>query len=392
MGAAALRPSVKVGALLRNRRKELSLTLRDVSRQMQGKGEPLPISTLVRIEQGKLDPGVRRLHLLLRIYETPAHLVSDLVELEQMAVEEPEDKSLQALLEDGMAHWRNGELGAGLAHLMAIRVYKPQDKKSRILKQKACIAFSALARELGKLKLAKLLLDDLFLEPVDQSLAATALIQSSVVWESLGSLEMGLATVRQAAEHISRSDHEMHAQVFHQEAKLYLKQHRAAAALKAVDNAIKRYRQARNANGEARASIVKIDIQEALGDLEAANRTARATIRNAEAHELRLVAASARYHLGRLLVIRGLTEEGVEELRAAQAEAMLLEAKIIQFHTHFYLWKVYVQEGDDQRARFELHSARHFLEFIDSTTEAAKELRQYLADNQEPRKRRKRKN
>ncbi len=391
MGAAALRPSVRVGSLLRNQRKELRLTLHDVSRKIQEKGEPLPISTLVRIEQGKLDPGVRRLHLLLRLYETPAHLVSDLIELEQMAVEEPKEKSLQALLKDGMAFWKEGDLGKGLSHLMAIRVYEPKDSESRLLKNKACIAFAGLAREMGKLKLAKMLLEDLLLEPIDRSLAADALIQLSVVWNSLGAPILGLATIRQAAEYTDGDDHEKHAQICHQEAKLHLKQKQSAAALKSVDCAINRYRKAKNTTGEAKALIVKIDIQESLGDLEAANRTARSTIRYAETNDLRLVAASARYHLGRLLVIRGLTQEGVEELRAAQAEAMMLEAKIIQFHTHFYLWKVYVQEEDNERSRFELHSAKHLLEFIDSSTEATRELRKYLAEHTEPRRRRKRK-
>lgn len=388
MGSAALRPSTKVGALLRARRKELRLTLREVSEKMEETGEPLPVSTLVRIEQGKLDPGVRRLHLLLVLYEIPAHLISDLVELEQMAVEEPEGKSLDQLLKDGVAHWRNGELGEGLAHLLAIRIQKPTDKKSRLMKQKACIAFAAAALGVGKLKLAKQLLDDLLLEPADPSLMATALIQASVVWNSLGSTEMGLATVRQAAGHIEKGDYETRGQVRHQEAKLLLKQGFAAAALEAVDDALKLYRKAANIQGEARVLIVKIDAQAMLGDQDAAMRTARKVIRLGEEHNLGQVEASARMEYGRLMVESGSVEDGIAELREALSQAVRQECKLTQFHTHYHLWKAYEEDGDQERARFEFQSAKYFLEFIDSTTAQALEMRAQLAEESKPKRKR----
>ena len=388
MGSAALRPSTKVGALLRSRRKELRLTLREVSEKMQETGEPLPVSTLVRIEQGKLDPGIRRLHLLLGIYDLPAHLVADLVELEQLAVEEPEGKSLEQLLKDGIAHWYNGDLGEGLAHLLAIRIQKPEDRKSRLMKQKACIHFATAARDLGKLKLAKQLLDDLLLEPVDPSLMATTLIQTSVVWSSLGSIEMGLAAVRQAACHVDRGDFETRAQIRHQEAKLLLRQNQAASALDAVDDALKLYRKANNTQGEAKMLIVKTDAQAALGDKDAAIRTAKRAIRLAEENDLGPVSVSARMEYGRLLVETDQFEEGVSELRAALGQAVVQEDKLLQFHTHYHLWKAYQQADDRERAKFEFQSAKYFLEFIDSTTEQALEMRAILADEEKPKRKR----
>ena len=71
MGSAALKPSIAVGRLFRNRRHEMRLTLRDVSERMEEMGERFPTSTLIRVEQGKLDPGVRRLHLLMKLYRIP---------------------------------------------------------------------------------------------------------------------------------------------------------------------------------------------------------------------------------------------------------------------------------------------------------------------------------
>ena len=66
-----MKPAVSVGRLLRRKRKDLRLTLREVSERMAERGDRIHVSTLVRVEQGKLDPGVRRLHLLLRLYDVP---------------------------------------------------------------------------------------------------------------------------------------------------------------------------------------------------------------------------------------------------------------------------------------------------------------------------------
>jgi transcriptional regulator with XRE-family HTH domain len=388
MGSAALRPSTKVGALLRSRRKELKLTLREVSEKMEETGERLPVSTLVRIEQGKLEPGTRRLHLLLGLYDLPAHLVSDLVELEQLAVEEPEGKSIEQLLEDGVAHWRRGELGEGMAHLLAIRIQKPADKKSRLMKQKACIHFAAAARDVGKVKLAKQLLDELLLEPVDPSLMATALIQASVVWNALGSVEMGMAAVRQATCHVEKDNFALRASIKHQEAKLLLRQNNPAAGLEAMDQAVRLYRKVGNIQGVAKVMIIKSEAQAALGDLDAGMRTARKVMRLGEEHDLGAVGTSARMEYGQLLVRSGAVESGIAELREVLAEAVRLECKMTQFHTHYHLWKAYDESGDQERAKFEFQSAKYFIEFIDATTEQAQEIRSILAEQAQPKRRR----
>ncbi len=76
MGTVAVRTSPSVSRLLRRKREELGLSLRAVEQKLAEQGERFPASTLSRIEQGKLDPGVRRLHQLLRLYKIPPHLVA----------------------------------------------------------------------------------------------------------------------------------------------------------------------------------------------------------------------------------------------------------------------------------------------------------------------------
>jgi transcriptional regulator with XRE-family HTH domain len=378
MGSAALRISPAVGRLLRSRRKELGLTLRDVSEQIGRKGERFPASTLVRVEQGKLDPGVRRLHLLLRLYDLPAQLVDDLVELEAIAAEEPETRDLETLHREGIEHWRRGEIGQGLAHLFAIRVQNPRDGKSRAIRQKATLAFSIAARDLGKLNLAQRLVNDLLCEPSEPSLMARVLIQASTVWHALGSVEAALAFVRQAATHLGPGDHAQSAWVRHQEAKLLLQRCEPALAGRSIDKAITLYRREGDTEGEARALIVRIAILEAQATGDKAIACARKVVRMAERHGHKLVSVSARLELGRLLVKAGSANSAVEELRLAQAQAVLLEDRIAEFYAHYYLWKAHEVQEDRERGRFELRAAEHFVEFIDSSTPEAEEVRRHL--------------
>lgn len=160
MGSAAVKPSPAVSHLLRSRRLEMNLTLREVSEKLAERGERFPESTLVRVELGKLDPGVRRLHLLLSLYQIPPHLVADLVELEEHAVEAPEGTDLDALLRKGVEFLKQGNTGQALAHIFAIKRQESDNPKSRALRQDATLAIASAARDLGKLHLARQLVED----------------------------------------------------------------------------------------------------------------------------------------------------------------------------------------------------------------------------------------
>ena len=72
-------PPEGLGDLLRRARVGRRLSLRQVSNEIEKRGEWLPPSTLSRIERGKLDPSVRRLFLLLDLYHLEAMEVADLV-------------------------------------------------------------------------------------------------------------------------------------------------------------------------------------------------------------------------------------------------------------------------------------------------------------------------
>jgi tetratricopeptide (TPR) repeat protein len=386
MGSAALKPSVAVGRLLRNRRHEMRLTLRDVSERIQEMGERFPTSTLIRVEQGKLDPGVRRLHLLMKLYRIPPHLVADLVEIEEHAVEEPRHSNLERLRRQGVEHLKRGRTGQALAHLFAIRQHAPDDDESRLLRQQATLTFAIAARDLGKRNLAAQLVDDLLCEPEDPSLRMNLLVLASSLWHGKGAVEVALALIRQAATHIRRGDHAQRAWIRHQEGRLLLEAGSLEQASEAIADAIQSYRKGKDVDGEARAMIVEIQVRVARGEIDTALKLARRVIRIAEraGHDLPLV--SGRLELGRLLVLKGDAEKGLRELRKALSRAVLLENALLEFHAHYHLWKAHEALGDQDRARLAFQSASHFVRRIDPASPEAREIRKALEETaQRPR-------
>jgi tetratricopeptide (TPR) repeat protein len=380
MGSAALKTSVAVGRLLRSRRKELRLTLREVSERIAEAGESFPTSTLVRVEQGKLDPGIRRLHLLLRLYDLPPHLVADLVELEELAVEEPAETDLEILCRDGAELWRKGDVGKALAYLFAIRQYVPDDAESRLLRQRATLNFAIAARDLGKLRLAQQLADDLLCEPPVPSLIARVLILASTVWRKLGSIEMALASIRQAETHLASEDDKHKAWVLHQKTKLLIEAGDLREAARTLDQAQKLYRQLDDTDGETRAGIVRVTLLEARGNYKAALAQARKTIEMAERCCNELSVMSGYLNLGRIFVKSGEPARALDPLHEALSQATRMGDRLAEFHAHHQLWKAHEALGDRNRARFEFQAASYFVKFIDGKSPEADEVREVLPE------------
>ncbi|RMF70740.1 MAG: XRE family transcriptional regulator, partial [Acidobacteria bacterium] len=69
---------------LRECRREAGLTLRQVQERTREVGEPIPSSTVCKIEQGKVEPGLVRVRALLDVYHRPLHEAANLLELEEL--------------------------------------------------------------------------------------------------------------------------------------------------------------------------------------------------------------------------------------------------------------------------------------------------------------------
>src|SRR5262245_30425876 len=98
MPRVAIRPSRDLANLFRQRRKELNLTLREVEGRTQEFGKLIPFSTLGKVEQGRVEPGVVRFKQLLDVYDIPQGVALDLVALEAQRAELPKRADPQELL------------------------------------------------------------------------------------------------------------------------------------------------------------------------------------------------------------------------------------------------------------------------------------------------------
>jgi tetratricopeptide (TPR) repeat protein len=186
-------------------------------------------------------------------------------------------------------------------------------------------------------------------------------------------------------------DHQQQAWIIHQEAKLLLENGDLEEASKAVAQAVKLYRKLGDRDGEARASIIKLQILETREGTEAAIKCARKVIRTAKEHGHDLPLASGYLAYGRLLSKSGSPEKGILELRKALAHAVLLDNKFVEFHAHYNLWKAHEQQGDRDRMRFEFQSLSHFLKFIDASSKEAREVKAMLEQEENASRRGRRK-
>src|SRR5437867_9602215 len=121
MSRLALQQSRDIAELLRTRRQELDLTLRDVEKKSTAAGSPIPFTTLAKVEQGKVDPGLKRLHRLLNLYHLPLQMIGDLLDLEEMADVLPAERDPDALYREGLKEWKGGNTRKALGHLFVLR-------------------------------------------------------------------------------------------------------------------------------------------------------------------------------------------------------------------------------------------------------------------------------
>jgi tetratricopeptide (TPR) repeat protein len=365
MGSKPTPPSRAVGDLLRSRRRALGLTLDQVSRKLVEDGHPVPVSSLSLIEMGRSDPGVFRLHQLLRLYEVPAYLVANLIEMEELSGEVPTSTDPEKLRRDGLDHWKKGDIGRALAHLMALRELAPTDVVLRWKRQEAILDFSIAAAGLGRLLLAREILSDLLCEPPDPRLVTRVLVQAATVWSRSGAQDAAMGFLREAEAQADRSDLETIAWLHHAHAKALVDRGRLRDAEGRIRKAIAGYRRAKDSYGEARARLLRVRVAEARRDTSAGLRLAREARAFAVRHGHRALAGMALVRHGRLYVNAGKNGPAVRILGTALAELTRIGDPHGRFLAHYWLSVAYAGLGDHDRARFEAQSATHFSGFVD---------------------------
>jgi len=378
MPRAAISSSPSIASLLRGRRRELGLSLRDVELRTQEMGQVIPFTTLSKVEQGTVDPGVRRLHQLLRVYDLSPQLTHDLLDLEGFVEEFPDvasHRSLESLKEEGLEAWKSGKVRKGLAYLFAVRAKAPADDAARLERQRAILDVAVAVGSLGKFRLSRQLLDDLLLEPPAPELLVNVLIQSAVCWHWLGSGEAALGFLWRAERNLSPGDHKRAAWVYHERAGTLATLHQFAAAEEQLDKAIEEYRRGKDPYGVGRASGVRVRILFDRGDLDAALAVSREARRQAEQGGFERLGVARALDEGRCLIALGRPREALVALQRCLVSAISTDDAAVRFYAHYYLWKAYAASGDSPRAELELNNARFFVRLVDELTPETEEIR-----------------
>lgn len=382
MGRGPSKVSRKVAGLLRHRRRELGFSLREVEERAAALGVRLPTSTLMRIEQGDLDPGLRRWFALIHVYNV--ELLADAMELGSIAGSRNPKGEIGEMFERGERAWRTGDIAEALAHALAVRENLQEDAKARFLRQRALISFATYARNLGKYRLARQMVDVLLCQPMARPELTDTLVLAASVWRGLGSMEAALAMVERAARRADPEDARRLARVEHQWAKLLMQSGAPHEAQAHLNQALALYQRAGDGFNEVMARTLRVEVLEALGRGEDALTCAREALALAEQRDWGVLAANLRLELGRVLLGRGAGEQAVQELRRALASALVLGNRRLELYAHTRLWKAYTQLGESGAAALELAAAAQLVGRADEKSEELDEVRRSVEEPARP--------
>ncbi len=374
-------PSPALGTALRRQRERLGLSLRDVSFQTGRAGEVLPPSTLARIEQGKTEPGVRRLFQLLALYELPAQYASDLVQLEDQAGLAPTLATGESAVKQAIAAWKLGDIRAGLGLLFTLHDVSSSPAET-LEHQKLALTFAIAARDLGKYRLARQVLEDLMSGPLDDSLVVPCLITSATVWRGLGAPIPAMAFVREAEARLpSKGAAQERAWVHHQRAKLMADAGQWNGVLTSVGLAKRAYRAAGDKYNGLRLDVLEMRRREACDGVDAALKFAASIQRQAEKLHAAHVALQVRLEIGRLLIAAKRPDDSIVVIEEVLSKAIALADQSTQFFAHFHLWKACELTGQLERAAVELNGACFRMRYVDEACPELSEIRNIVKAN-----------
>ena len=364
--------------LLRERRRELGLTLREVQKLTQESGKPIPHSTLARIESGRLDPGVRRLQQLLRLYRLPAQAAGDLLDLESIAGAVPFERDPMKLRTLAIEAWRAGRVPEAMACFFAFRERAAKEAVPAAVRHEAVLSFAVAAANLGKHRIARHVLEELLLEKPEVPVLFLMLIQLAESWRALGSTEAALAFAERAGAHVGPKDHLRRARSEHEHAMILMDLRDFDAAARHLDRALAAAKRAKSPRDESLLRLAFAHLHHDAGR----GKEAVAAARRAEAFALRhgfaRTGVFARLEAARALLLERDVAGSRALLRAVLADSLTSDDNVIRFYTHYYLWKAELAGGEPARADVELREAAYFLRFVDETTPEVVEVRERL--------------
>lgn len=380
MPAKAIALSPSVGGMLKDRRVRLSYTLRDVERLTSARGNLIPFSTLARIEQGRLDPGLKRLQVLLHLYGLPIQAAGDLLDMEAVAGSISVKGDFTTLKDRGTAAWQDGDLPTAMACYLAMRHRAAEQESSRAMRHESILSFAVMAAKLGKHHIARHMLDDLLLDRPDKPVLLRVFVQSASTWQALGAPELALAIVGGADSLVEPNDLQGRGWILHLRASIQIDLGAFDEARANLVKAGRAFERARRPYDRALALVAIARTWVEQGDAARATRAARAAAKFSSRRRLARVYALASIQEARAALVTGDPQRALTLLTRLLAETVASSDNVIRFYAHFYLSQAYAGAGDSQRAQAELEQARYFVRYVDQASKEASEAREHVTD------------
>ena len=380
MPAKAIALSRSVGELLRDRRRRLGYTLREVEQLTSSQGNLIPFSTLARIEQGRLDPGLKRLHALLLLYGLPIQAAGDLLDMESIAGTVSVDGDFESLRDRGSKAWQDGDLPTAMACYLALRHRANDQDSDPAGRHESILAFAIMAAKLGKHHVARLMLEDLLLDKPARPLRFRVFVQAASTWQALGLPELALALLGAAEALIESNDRVGSGWLLHLRASIQIDLGAFDDARANLAAAARVYQQAKSPYDRALALVAVARLEVERGDAAAATRAAHGAATFATSNGFSRVHALAGIQEARALLLAGTPERALVILTRVLAETVASSDNVIRFYSHFYLSKAYSGTGDSLRSHVELQQAKYFVRFVDQASKEASEVRGHLKD------------
>jgi transcriptional regulator with XRE-family HTH domain len=380
MPAKAIALSPSVGELLRNRRRRLGYTLRQVEQLTSDRGNLIPFSTLARIEQGRLDPGLKRLHALLQLYGLPIQAAGDLLDMESIAGTVEVEGDLATLRDRGTDAWQRGDLPTALASYLAVRRRADDRGADRFDRHESILSFAVMAGKLGKHHIARQILDDLFLDKPDRPMLMRAFVCAASTWHALGSKDVALAHLFGAEKLVESGDHRGRGWILHLRASIQMDLGAFDEAHASLVEAARLYEKARRPYDRALALVTMARLAVDRGNAAKAIRAARRAASFAALGSFERVRALAVIQEARAYLLDGKADRALTVLTQALAATIAASDNVIRFYSHFYLSKAYACLGDPLRSRVEFEQAKYFVRFVDQASKETSEVRGHLKD------------
>ena len=356
----------------------MGLTLRDVERRTREFGDPIPFATIAKVEQGRSDPGTKRLHTLLRVYHLSRQSVDELLELESMAGRAPRGRDIRSLRASAIQAWQAGDVRESLACYLAIRTAPAEGADAVKLRQEAMLAFAVVVGNLGKYHLCRQILDSLLLEKPDAKLRVGIYLQQASTWRALGNPDVAMAFLNQAQVHIGSRDTRYRGWVLHQRASIEIDQREFEPAKENLKKARAAYRAAGRPFEEALSLCAMARLEVERQDASQAIRWAQAANELAGARGFDRVRIIAGVQLARAQLLSKRAEDAVQTLRQVLAGSIAVSDDSSRFYAHYYLWKARLALRDTVSATMELREAGHYLRHVDDESREAIEVRELL--------------